>query len=79
MAAVRHKRARLGVPAIRPDLWTEAEKRLLGTGTDREVARRLGRSWFAVRAKRERLGLLPAGSDRKRRARMKQRAAASAR
>jgi hypothetical protein len=37
--------------------WSDADLALLGTLTDDEVARRTGRSWNAVRQKREELGL----------------------
>jgi hypothetical protein len=37
--------------------WTRAQLRLLGKLPDEEVARRTGRSWNAVRAKREGLGI----------------------
>lgn len=37
--------------------WTAAEERLLGKTTDRDVARLLGRTLVAVRARRRRLGI----------------------
>jgi hypothetical protein len=37
--------------------WSDADLALLGTLTDDEVARRTGRSWNAVRQKREELGI----------------------
>jgi hypothetical protein len=40
-------------------LWTPEEEKLLGTDTDKAIARRLGRSALAVRARRASLGLPP--------------------
>jgi hypothetical protein len=50
---VQHRRAKLGIaPAVSPLAWTPEEERLLGTVTDRELARRLGRTVLAVQARR---------------------------
>jgi hypothetical protein len=44
-----------GYPA--PPRWSDADRALLGTLPDDEVARRTDRSWNAVRQRRERLGI----------------------
>src|ERR1039458_4803858 len=41
--------------------WQEWETTLLGTISDREIARRTGRTEFAVRRKRRRQGIPPGG------------------
>lgn len=62
--ATRKKRRQLGIPACRAVAtgnqaakrpWTMAELALLGAAADCEIAKRLGRSIAAVRAKRIRM------------------------
>jgi hypothetical protein len=55
-------RCQLGIARSRPPgqpdhYWSEEEIALLGTATDAEVARQLGRTWSAVRDKRRGLGI----------------------
>jgi hypothetical protein len=58
-ASLRERRDRL--QGARTDLWTPEEDALLGTATDAEVARRVGRSEGTVRRHRQRLGIRPFG------------------
>lgn len=46
----------------RPVRWTAEELRMIGTRSDREVARRLGRSLMALKAKKFQLAKLRKGS-----------------
>jgi hypothetical protein len=55
--AKKLKLARYIKPGYHGPLWTEEQKRLLGTLPDAEVARRTGRTMEAVRIKREKMGL----------------------
>lgn len=54
------------IPGYHGRWWTKAERKLLGTAVDEDVARRVGRSASAVRAMRCRLGIPPI-RDRRRR------------
>jgi hypothetical protein len=51
--------------AGRTNLWTEAELALLGTQPDDVIARRIGRTFVAVRTMRIKQGIAPAGDRRK--------------
>ena len=55
--AIKQRRLRLGVSRpnqeyVRPNPWQPQEDALLGTASDRELARRLGRSISSVRRRR---------------------------
>jgi hypothetical protein len=57
---VQSKRRKLGLPVLRDPLhrpWTPAEDALLGTAPPPDVARRLGRPLYGVRARWHKLGL----------------------
>jgi hypothetical protein len=62
--AVRQRRERMGIPNPDPVRWSDEEVALIGTATDQEVARRLGRSEQAVRLKRQKLGIPAYGQRR---------------
>jgi hypothetical protein len=60
---------RRGHPPGHPEskFWTAQEDALLGTATDAQVARAIGRSWRAVESRRRKLGIRAFRSQRKRR------------
>ena len=59
VVAVATQRLKLGIhrpnPKFRP--YTAEEDRLMGTMPDEELAKKLGRTFIAVRARREKLGI----------------------
>jgi hypothetical protein len=56
-SAIENNLAQYLTPGYHGPRWSDADLALLGTLTDDEVARRSGRSWNAVRQRREKLGI----------------------